>query len=131
MTYTSVLNAVALILGPVFATYFSFDINKREEGQSTALMALLLNFIAQSCKLTCLAMVALALGMNSDSNDSDKSLAFYWGQITINALLTVVIETYALHYCFLQRKLMQFEARKMPKIIAIACGWSLGHLLSA
>ena len=70
---------MALILGPVIATYFAFEINRREEGQSTAFMALMLNFIAQSVKLTCLAKIALMLGMNSDTNDSDKSLAFYWG----------------------------------------------------
>ena len=131
MTYTSSLNSVALILGPVIATYFAFEINRREEGQSTAFMALLLNFIAQSVKLTCLAMIALMLGMNSDTNDSDKSLAFYWGQITLNALLAVALETGALYYCFMQRKLMQFESRKMPKIVAISCGWAIGHLMSS
>lgn len=43
MTFTSVLNSVFLILGPIFVTYFAFDLHLKEDGQKTALMALLLN----------------------------------------------------------------------------------------
>ena len=130
MTVTSVLNSVGLILGPIFATYFAFEINRREDGQNTSVMALLLNFGANAVKLIILAMIALMLGMDSDNEDAEKSLVFYWGQISLNTLLSVVLETYALRYVFFERNLMKYEPRKMTKIIAVACGWALGHFLS-
>lgn|ERR1719469_82834 len=130
MTFTSALNSVALILGPLFATYFAFELNKREDGQSTALLALLLNFGVNTLKLTILATIALLLGMTSDDEEAEKSLVFYWGQIALNTLLSVVLETYALRYIFLKRNLMKYEPRKLHKIIAVACGWGLGHFLS-
>jgi hypothetical protein len=43
MTLTSVINSILMILGPVIVTYFGCDINHREDGQSTAITAGLLN----------------------------------------------------------------------------------------
>ena len=98
MTYTSALNSVLLILGPVIVTYFAFELNKREDGQRTTLTALLLSFLANAARLTMLAMTALVLGSGGLDEEASKSLVFHWGQITLNTLLTVVLETYALKY---------------------------------
>ena len=60
----------------------------------------MLNFGVNTLNLVILAIIALALGMDSDGDEADKSLAFYWGQIALNTLLSVVLETYALRYIF-------------------------------
>ena len=60
----------------------------------------MLNFGVNTLNLVILAIIALALGMDSDGDEADKSLVFYWGQIALNTLLSVVLETYALRYIF-------------------------------
>lgn len=64
------------------------------------MLALLLNFFANTIKLIFLAMIALLLGLENDDEEADKSLAYQWGQITLNTLLSVVLETYAIRYVF-------------------------------
>lgn len=129
MTYTSAFNSICLILGPMVAAYFAFDINRREDGQRTTLFALVINMLAIALKLTILATIALALGTSND-DESDASLAFQWGQITLNTLLSVGLETFALKYVLTRKHLMKYEARKMPKIMAVACGWAMSHLIN-
>ena len=60
----------------------------------------MLNFGVNTLNLVILAIIALALGMDSDGDEAEKSLVFYWGQIALNTLLSVVLETYALRYIF-------------------------------
>ena len=93
MTFTSVINSVLLILGPIFVTYFAFDLHLREDGQKTALMALLLNLGVQTCKLTCLALLSPFIQSVSSPEGASASLTFQWGQICLNTLLTLALET--------------------------------------
>jgi len=90
---------------------------------------MLINMLVIALKLTILATIALALGTSND-DEQDSSLAFQWGQITLNTLLSVATETLALKYVITRKHLMKYEARKMPKIIAVACGWAMSHLIN-
>ncbi len=100
MTYQSAFNSICLLLGPVIATYFAFDINQKENGQRTFVIALMLNSLVYALKLTFLATVALALGLSTyeDTSLEGTSLAFQWGLIALNTLLSVSLETYAVRY---------------------------------
>ena len=83
-------------------------------------------------KLTFLATFALALGLSEQADESleGTSLAFQWGLISLNTLLGVCLETRALTYVLSRKHLMKYEPRKMPKIVAVACGWAMSYLVT-
>ena len=100
MTFTGALNSLMLILGPSIATYFAFEVAKREGGQRTATIAGLCNLGVQIAKLIILAMISPLLQSSTGNTETSSSIAFKWGQITLNALLSFTLETYALKYVF-------------------------------
>ena len=128
MTFTSVLNSVLMILGPVIVAYFGCDINFKEGGQSTSITAGLLNLGTQASKLIILAIVLPLLWTGAD--DEVETLVYKWSQITLNTLLSVSLETQALIYVLTLKSLMPHEPRKSTKIMAVACGWALCDLAS-
>ena len=129
MTLTSALNSVLLICGPAIVTYFAFDLNNKEDGQGTAIRAGLLNIGTETLKLIILALLAPLLSRGGLSMAEETSLIFQWGEIALNTLLSVVLGTYALRYVLGMRHLMKHEPRKSTKIVTIACGWALCHLV--
>ena len=58
MTFTTVLNAVMLAVGPVVATFLALDITSKEGAQTTAIKAALVNLGCIVLKLTMIAIVA-------------------------------------------------------------------------
>ena len=89
----------------------------------------LLNVGTETLKLVILALLAPLLFHSGLSTSEDTSLVYQWAEITFNTLLSVLLETYALRYVLSQRHLMKHEARKSTKIVAVACGWALCHLM--
>ena len=59
----------------------------------------------------------------------ETSLVYQWAEIAFNTLLSVLLETYAIRYVLRQRHLMKHEPRKTTKIVTVACGWALCHLV--
>ena len=129
MTVTSALNSVLLILGPAIGTYFAFDLNKKEDGQGTAIRAGLLNVGTETLKLIILALLAPLLFQSGLTISDETPLVFQWAEIAFNTLLSVLLETYALRYVLALRHLMKHEPRKSTKIVAVACGWAFCHML--
>ena len=58
----------------------------------------LLNIGTETSKLIILALLAPLLSTAGLSMAEDTSLVHQWGEIALNTLLSVVLETYALQY---------------------------------
>ena len=92
MTLTSALNSVLLILGPAIGTYFAFDLNKKEDGQGTAIRAGLLNIGTETLKLIILALLAPLLFQSGLTMAEETPLVFQW-TLTLTCWSQTLLQT--------------------------------------